>query len=64
MGMRDMITSISNDGMLKKPGDSLSAEITKSGRQVIKIDTDVIKHTATRYPSTGTVVETIVRKKK
>ncbi len=54
--------SIGN-GLLKKPGDSIFAKITPTGNQVIKISTETIKRTAIRYPSTGTIVETIVHHK-
>ncbi len=66
MGLFDIISSFSNNGSpLKKPGDKISAEITHSGRQVMKLHTEnnTIKHSLTRYPSTGTEVETFVRKK-
>ncbi len=62
MGLFDIINSISNNGILKNPGDNLSAQITKSGKQVIKVHTSTVKRSATRYPSTGTIVETIVHK--
>ena len=48
--------------LLSSPGDKFSAEITKTGRQVLKITTDEIRRSAVRYPNTGTVVETIVHK--
>ena len=48
--------------LLSSPGDKFSAEITKTGRQVVKITTDEIRRSAVRYPNTGTVVETIVHK--
>jgi len=51
-------------GLLSKPGDKFSAEITPTGKQVVKINTEEIKHTAVKYPSTGTIVETIVHKEK
>lgn len=51
-------------GFLTKPGDKFSAEVTKSGKQVVKLVTSEIKRSAVRYPETGTVVETIVRKGK
>lgn len=58
----DLIRSFG--GLLSKPGDKFSAEITPTGKQVVKIDTEETKRSAVRYPSTGTVVETIVHKKK
>ena len=47
------------NSLLQKPGDELSARITKSNRQVLKIKNNdgLIKYSATRYPN-GTVVET------
>ena len=50
--------------LLSSPGDKFSAEITKSGRQVVKLTTDEIRRSAVRYPNTGTVVEPIVHKMK
>lgn len=51
-------------GLLSKPGDKFSAEVTPTGKQVVKIATEEIKRSAVRYPETGTVVETIVHKGK
>lgn len=51
-------------GFLTRPGDKFSAEVTKSGKQVVKLVTSEIKRSAVRYPETGTIVETIVRKNK
>lgn len=48
--------------LLSKPGDKLTAEITPTGKQVIKLFTGEVKHSAVRYPETGTIVETIVRR--
>ena len=44
---------------LTKPGDKAEARITKTNRQVLKVETNngKDKYSATRYP-TGTVVET------
>ena len=50
--------------LLSSPGDKFSAELTKTGRQVVKLTTDEIRRSAARYPNTGTVVETIVDKMK
>lgn len=44
-------------GFIRNPGDFFSAEMTPSHRQVIKLATDNIKYSATRY-SNGTIVET------
>lgn len=49
-------------GILQKPGDKFSAEITPSGKQVVKLFTSEVKRSAVRYPETGTIVETIVHK--
>ena len=52
-------------GILTQPGDHLEATVTKTGRNVIKIQKDNgnSKYSATQYPN-GTVVETKVTKKK
>ncbi|MGM9608036.1 MAG: hypothetical protein ACI3XJ_11085 [Oscillospiraceae bacterium] len=52
-------------GILTKPGDRLEAYITKSGRNVLKVQKDNgnSKYSITQYP-TGTIVETKVTKKK
>ncbi len=47
---------------LRKPGDHLEAFVTKTNRQVIKASNDIVKYSVVKYPSTGTIVETIVRK--
>ena len=62
----ELITRLFNsfDSLLSKPGDSFSAKVTKSGRQVIKIVSGGKKASATRYPSTGTIVQTLVKKNK
>lgn len=54
-----------NAGILKHPGDQLEARITKSGRNVLKVQKDNgdYKYSATQY-SSGTIVETRVTKKK
>ena len=48
--------------ILTKPGDKLTAEITKTGKQVIKLRSSEANRSAVRYPKTGTIVETIVYK--
>ena len=48
--------------LLSKPGDRLIAEITPTGKEVIKLITKETKRTAIRYPSTDTIVEIIVHK--
>ncbi|MEY8484103.1 hypothetical protein AALD74_20000 [Lachnospiraceae bacterium 48-21] len=47
------------EGILKRPGDELSARITDTGRQVLKVKTNggKSKYSQTRYPN-GTTVET------
>ncbi len=52
------------DGILSKPGDSFSAKVTPSGRQVITLEKDGKKASATRYPTTETIVTTTSTKKK
>lgn len=49
-------------GFLSKPGDKFEAEVTASGKQVIKIRNSEMQQSITRYPSTGTEVITTVRK--
>lgn len=58
--------SLINKFGLSKPGDKLTAYITRTGRQVIKLSLDngKIKQSATRYPTTGTVFETKSTKNK
>ena len=53
------------NAILNKPGDNMSARVTDSGRQVLKISTDngTAKYSATRYPN-GTIVETKTTKLK
>ena len=55
-----LLRTIGN-GLLSEPGDKLSAEITSTGRQVVKVDTSKTKRSIVRY-KTGTVVETIVHR--
>lgn len=52
-------------GILTQPGDRLEAYVTKSGRNVLKIQKSNgdYKYSATQYPTTGTVVETKSTKK-
>ena len=56
--------SLFKPGFLSEPGDKFTAEITKSGRQVASLKKGNNKTTLTRYPTTETIVETIVHKKK
>lgn len=65
-GSKSNETSITKKaGILTKPGDRLEAYITKSGRNVLKVQKDSghSKYSITQYP-TGTIVETKVTKKK
>ena len=50
---------------LKNPGDKMSARVTETGRQVLKVETDrgEQKYSATRYKN-GTIVETKTTKAK
>ncbi len=59
------LPSIFSNGLLSNPGDKLEARITDTNRQVVKIhkNNGLSKFSATRYPN-GTVVKTIVEKKK
>lgn len=58
--MNNTIIPFGDDGILKEPGDKISAEKMPSGLEVLKVNTAEIKETAVRYPSTGTIVETKV----
>ncbi len=55
--LTNLFLKAKDNGVLKNPGDNLSARITKSGRKVLKIDTEDVKYSATQY-SSGTTVET------
>lgn len=56
-----VLPALSNlKSLLSKPGDKFTAEITPTGKEVIKLVTSEVKRSAIRYPKTGTVVETIV----
>ena len=43
--------------LIHNPGDSLSARVTPTSRQVLKLTSGTTKYSATRYPN-GTIVET------
>ncbi len=60
MNLPSVFKSFSNKNLVD-PGDKFSAEITKSGRQVIKLRTRGVRKSAVRYP-TGTIVKTTVYK--
>lgn len=51
---------------LTKPGDKFFAYITQSGREVMRasLDGGQTKWSATRYPTTDTIVETRTTKKR
>lgn len=53
----------SGNGILKNPGDSFTARISKTGRGIMKINTTETKTSFVKYP-TGTIVKTEVFKKK
>lgn len=59
------LPDIFKESILSKPGDSISARITKGNRKVIKINQNDgnDKYSATQYPN-GTIVETRTRKPK
>ena len=54
----DLVSSLK--GLLSSPGDKFTAEISPTGKQIIKLNTSEIKRSAVRYPTTGKIVETIV----
>lgn len=58
MGKNFLLNLFSNS-VLQEPGDEISARVTDSGRQVLKVSKDNgrFKYSATRYKK-GTVVET------
>lgn len=57
---KNELSAFFNKGLLSEPGDTLTARITPSGRQVVKLHkSDGSKISATRYPSTGKIVQTI-----
>ncbi len=59
MGNLLSIISSTLNGILKNPGDKMSAQVTNTGRQVVKLATvETGKCSITRYPTTGTVVVT------
>ncbi|MBP3810225.1 MAG: hypothetical protein ILA15_05780 [Clostridiales bacterium] len=49
------------DALLRKPGDSLEAKVTKTNRRVLKINRGDEKISITKYEN-GTTVETRTRK--
>ncbi len=57
--MAKNLLSIFNNSILNEPGDEMSARITRSNRQVMKVSKNngKNKYSVTRYPN-GTTVET------
>lgn len=57
--MTKNLLSVFNNSILNKPGDEMSARITRSNRQVMKVSKNdgKDKYSVTRYPN-GTTVET------
>ena len=57
--MSKNLLSIFSNSILNKPGDELSARVTSSNRQVLKVSKNngKNKYSVTRYPN-GTTVET------
>ena len=49
-------------GFLNQPGDKIVAEVTRTGKQVIKASNTLHKVSMVRYPETGTIVKTEVYK--
>lgn len=47
-------------GFLSHPGDKIVAEVTRTGKQVIKASNTLHKVSMVRYPETGTIVKTEV----
>jgi len=56
---KNFLSNLFSNSVLQKPGDEISARITTSGRQVLKVSKDNgnTKYSATRYAN-GTIVET------
>lgn len=58
--MNNGLSTLFDKGLLSDPGDKLFAYVTKTGRQVIKIEkSNGVKASATRYPTTKKVVQTL-----
>ena len=59
MGKKSLAILEDVNGLLKQPGDEISARITKSGRKVLKVKTKggTHKYSAVQYKN-GRVVET------
>lgn len=57
--MSKNLLSIFSNSILNKPGDEMSARVTPSNRQVLKVSKNngKDKYSVTRYPN-GTTVET------
>lgn len=55
------LLSVLKNAPLSKPGDYLSARVTKGDKRVLKVCVDGCKRSLTEYPN-GTIVETLTRK--
>lgn len=62
MNLPSEVFSLISTRLLNNPGDKLIAMISPKGKEIIKLFTGNITRTAVRYPETGTIVETIVRR--
>lgn len=60
----NLFTPTSGEGLLKKPGDKFTAEITPSGLGVTKLKTSEVSISTTYYPTTGTKVTTTTEREK
>lgn len=54
----ELVNSFHLGGILKQPGDTFTAMITRTGRLVMKQITNEVKQSVTIYPTTGTQVFT------
>ena len=56
---KNFLSNLFSNSVLQEPGDEISARVTNSGRQVLKVSKNKgsSKYRATRYKN-GTVVET------
>lgn len=54
--MKNELGAVLNNGILSEPGDKLTANITKTGRQVVKVEkSNGQKASATKYKTGKTV---------
>jgi hypothetical protein len=63
---KNEVSTVVDQAGLTQPGDNMNARITDTGRQVLTIEKDegTEKYSATRYTTTGTIVETKTTKVK